>query len=56
MVRRDDGAFRYLVDKTLARLYRSGEIGEVYRHWFDDWTVAPSRLLVTLFLLQSLPD
>lgn len=34
MLRRDDDAFKALVDQTLAGLYASGEINGVYEKWF----------------------
>ena len=34
MLRRGDPAFRLAVNRALARLYRSGQILEVYNHWF----------------------
>ena len=56
MIRQNDAAFRQLADGTLARIYRSGDINDVYQRWFADWTAPPSRLLVALFLLQSIPE
>ncbi|MBZ8140189.1 amino acid ABC transporter substrate-binding protein [Rubrivivax gelatinosus] len=35
MVRKDDTALLATVDRTLARLYTSGEIDTLYRKWFD---------------------
>lgn len=32
---RDDPAFKAMVDETLAGLYRSGEIFNIYRRWFE---------------------
>jgi len=34
MVRRDDSAFRFLANRVLARIYRSGAIGAIYSKWF----------------------
>ncbi len=34
MLRKDDEAFRAVVDKTLANLYSSGEIKPIYDRWF----------------------
>jgi glutamate/aspartate transport system substrate-binding protein len=56
MLRRDDGALRYVADRTLAQLFRGGEIADIYRRWFGEWGVGPRPMLVNLFLLQSLPE
>ncbi|MDO6388343.1 MULTISPECIES: amino acid ABC transporter substrate-binding protein [unclassified Uliginosibacterium] len=34
MVRKEDPAFKAVVDKTLANLYASGEISSIYERWF----------------------
>lgn len=39
MVRKDDEAFRAVVDKTLANLYASGEIKPIYDRWFKTATL-----------------
>ena len=35
MLRRDDPAFKKLVDSTVAGLYKSGEINKIYKKWFE---------------------
>jgi ABC-type amino acid transport substrate-binding protein len=51
---RDDGAFRLLVDRTLAQLYRTGKINAILEKTFGK---APSdELLKALIVLNSLPD
>jgi len=35
MMRKDDSAFKELVDKTVVGLYKSGEINKIYRKWFQ---------------------
>jgi len=35
MMRRDDPAFKKLVDDTLAKLYASGEAAALYKKWFE---------------------
>ena len=35
MLRRDDPAFKKLVDSTVAGLYKSGEISKIYKKWFE---------------------
>ena len=51
---RDDGAFRLLVDRTLARLYRSGKINAVLEKSFGK--VQPHELLKAMILINSLPE
>ncbi len=36
MLRKDDPAFKALVDKTIADLYKSGEINGIYAKWFEN--------------------
>jgi len=55
MLRRGDPAFRLAVNRVLARLYRSGEIIEVYRRWFGRLGT-PSALLLSLYAIESLPE
>ncbi len=50
-----DEAFRLLVDRTLARLYRSGEIERVFVTAFGTGA-RPSELLKALYILGALPD
>jgi ABC-type amino acid transport substrate-binding protein len=51
---RDDGAFRLLVDRTLAQLYRTGKINAILEKTFGK--APPDELLKALFVLNSLPD
>jgi glutamate/aspartate transport system substrate-binding protein len=45
MLRRGDAPFRLAVNRELSRVYRSGEITEIYRRWFGRLG-QPSALLV----------
>lgn len=56
MMRRDDSTFHLLVNKTLADLFRSGEIMKLYSKWFDPIGVPISPLLKAAFELQALPE
>jgi glutamate/aspartate transport system substrate-binding protein len=56
MFRRDDSAFRLVVNSVLADLFRSGEIKEIYAKWFDSLGVPPSDLLLAAFRIQALPE
>ena len=51
---RDDGAFRLLVDRTLARLYRTGRINAILAKTFGQ--APPDDLLKAMILINSLPD
>ncbi len=51
---RDDGAFRLLVDRTLARLYRSGRINGILAKTFGN--APPDDMLKAMILINSLPD
>lgn len=50
-----DTEFQLAVDKALARLYRSGDVNEIYRRWFGALG-EPTPLLKAMFVLQSLPE
>ena len=51
---RDDGAFRLLVDRTLARLYRTGRINAILAKTFGK---APlDDLMKAMIVINSLPD
>ncbi len=56
VIRRNDDDFRLVINRTLARLYRTGEIGQVYEKWFGDWGGRPSRLLIAMWALNGLPE
>jgi len=51
---RDDDAFRLLVDRTLARLYRSGKINEIHARTFGH--VPPGDMLKTMYIINALPE
>ena len=55
VLRRNDAEFKQVVNQTLARLYRTGEIVEVYDRWFGKLG-KPSPLLVTMYALNGLPE
>jgi glutamate/aspartate transport system substrate-binding protein len=56
MMRRDDSAFRLVVDRTLSNLFRTREILDIYQKWFGPLGVPPSELLDAAFVLQALPE
>lgn len=49
---RDDEDFRLLVDRTLSRLYRSGEIGRIYASLFGE----PDASTLSFFRFVALPE
>jgi glutamate/aspartate transport system substrate-binding protein len=55
MLRRDDSAFRLVANRTLARIYRSGAIGQIYAKWFGSLG-KPTPALVLMYALQGLPE
>lgn len=50
-----DTEFQLAVDMALARMYRSGEVTEVYRRWLGGLG-EPTPLLKAMYALQSLPE
>ena len=55
MLRRGDPAFRLAVNRVLARVYRSGDIVDIYSKWFGAWG-PPSQLTLGLFAIEGLPE
>ena len=51
---RDDGAFRLLVDRTLAQLYRTGKINAILEKTFGRGQ--PPDMLKAMILINSLPE
>ena len=49
---RDDEGFRLLVDRSLSRLSRSGEIQNLYRKFFGE----PEESTLTFFRMSALPE
>jgi glutamate/aspartate transport system substrate-binding protein len=58
MLRRDDSAFKLIVNRTLSELMRSGEIHKIYDKWFKtrELTMPLNPLLKAAFEIQALPD
>jgi glutamate/aspartate transport system substrate-binding protein len=55
MLRRGDPAFRLAVNRALARLYRSGQVIDIYAKWFGQWG-APSALTIGMYAIEGLPE
>jgi len=56
MVPRDDADFRLVANRALAQIYSGDQIGILYRKWFGLVGNRPSSLLISVFLLQALPE
>lgn len=56
VVRRNDADFELAVNTALANTYRSGEIAKIYEKWFGAWGARPSKLLLAMYALNSLPE
>jgi ABC-type amino acid transport substrate-binding protein len=54
MLRRDP-EFRLAVNRALARLYRSPDIGQIYRRWLAGLGPQPA-IVATMFLIQGIPE
>jgi len=54
-LRRNDPDFKLAVDRTLARLYRTGQVGAIYDRWFGKLG-KPSAMLRAMFAIEGLPE
>ena len=55
MMRRADPEFRLAVNRTLARLYRSGDVLDIYRRWFGQWG-DPGALTLGMYAVEGIPE
>ena len=55
VLRKGDAEFRLIVDRTLASLYRSGQVEEIYGQWLAPLG-KPGLPLVSMYLLNSYPE
>jgi glutamate/aspartate transport system substrate-binding protein len=55
LMMRRDSEFRLAVDRSLARLYRTGDIEPVFQRWFEPLG-SPGDVLKVMFLLNGLPE
>ncbi len=56
MLPQNDSRFRLVANRTLAELFRSGEIEAIYEEWFAPMDVPMSRQLQAAIEIHSLPD
>lgn len=54
-MRRDDADFKQAVNRVLAQLYRTGEIGQIYERWFGQ-IGKPGPMLAAMYTLNALPE
>jgi ABC-type amino acid transport substrate-binding protein len=55
MLRRGDAAFRLTVNRTLARLYRSDQLKQIWDKWFGRLG-RPSGLIAAMYAIEALPE
>jgi len=55
MLRRGDGEFRLAVNRSLARLYRSGDVLDIYQRWFGSLG-SPTTLVLATYAIEGLPE
>jgi len=55
MLRRSEPAFRLVVNRALAELYRSGEVESIYDKWFGGFGKG-SEAIHIMYLLNGLPE
>ena len=55
MMRRGDAAFRLAVNRTLAGLYRSGDVAPIFEKWFGSMSTA-GQLIAAMYLMNGLPE
>ena len=55
LMMRRDADFRLAVNRELARLYRSGDILNLYARWYGPLG-EPSTLLKAMYFLNALPE
>jgi glutamate/aspartate transport system substrate-binding protein len=56
MIRRDDTAYRNVVNKTLAMIFRSDEILPMYKKHFDPYSIPLTDAVEWNFKLNAMPD
>lgn len=56
MIRRNDADFRHVADRSLARIYRTGQYKQLFERWFGQVGLSPTPVLVAMYKLQALPE
>ncbi|MEM8581037.1 MAG: amino acid ABC transporter substrate-binding protein [Pseudomonadota bacterium] len=55
-IKRGDADFALVADRSISRLFRSGEITDVYSEFFGPFGLKPPNTLQTLYRLMSTPE
>lgn len=55
-VRRNDADFRLLADRVLSRLYRTGEIIEIYGKWFGRFSSEIPSAIAAVYQINATPE
>jgi len=56
MIRRDDSAFKLVANRTLATIYRSGEVYSMFKRHFDPFGIPMTPAVDWTFKLNAMPD
>ena len=56
VLRRNDADFRLVINRALAKIYRSGQYKQLFDRWFAQSRVRPSPMLVAMYSFQALPE
>lgn len=56
MIRRDDSAFKLVANRTLAKIYRSGEVYVMFKRHFDPVGIPMTPAVDWVFKLNAMPD
>jgi glutamate/aspartate transport system substrate-binding protein len=56
MIRRDDSAFKFVANRTLAKIYRSGEVYTMFKRHFDPFGIPMTPAVDWTYKLNSIPD
>ena len=56
VLRRNDADFRLVINRALAKIYRSGQYQQLFSRWFAQSGVRPSPILVAMYTMEALPE
>jgi ABC-type amino acid transport substrate-binding protein len=56
VLRRNDAAFRLVVNRAIARLYRSGDHADIYYKWIGRIGIDVPPMLAAMYQLNALPE
>jgi len=54
-VRRNDSDFRLVADEVLSQLYRSGQVGALYKKWFGQFSKSVPEAIQAMYMINSTP-